>query len=479
MPAKMLNKTMSSTAAVLNACAFTIAVVPKDPKDDDRKKEDDNDSNSTEPGDCRSTRSDSDCDQSAPSSPVSPIREPPSDPLEELSDSATYSRDFMMRARPPLTEVEQRWLPARRLRSMAKGSLPGGSTKEEEKKPALSGKGNKKEAKSSSSSGWAPKEVSTALPVASATSWAAALAARRARSGSSSSDDVSEVAHRMKSLLNKLTPEKFESLYAQLREIGISNMELLLKEIFEKATTQHHYTSMYANLCERLGSEAVEDTANGDLSDILDNLCRAPFEQLLQKSAEATDEEDDELRAKQKLRALGNIRFAAELIVRGIMSSKLFLDWSKDLVQEPLDSLRLEALAVFLSVAGPRFDTVAWPMHRQLREVFWQVRGFTFDTSMPARVRCLLRDVLDCKDAGWVDVRKTVKVSAPKTLSDVQTEARVEAQRIVIVEEPVLFVMPPPVLSPVVALEVAPPAPKKRMMLKNKSLAKPDLAPEP
>ena len=56
-----------------------------------------------------------------------------------------------------------------------------------------------------------------------------------------------DVARAMKSILNKLTVEKFDSLSAQLVNCGIRNavqLELLIHEVFEKATTQHHFIDM-------------------------------------------------------------------------------------------------------------------------------------------------------------------------------------------------------------------------------------------
>ena len=51
-------------------------------------------------------------------------------------------------------------------------------------------------------------------------------------------------------ILNKLTVEKFDMLYEKLiTETGIcseTHIEELMKQIFHKATTQHHFISMSA-----------------------------------------------------------------------------------------------------------------------------------------------------------------------------------------------------------------------------------------
>eukprot|EP00401_Gymnodinium_catenatum_P083016 CAMPEP_0117616440 /NCGR_PEP_ID=MMETSP0784-20121206/85062_1 /TAXON_ID=39447 /ORGANISM="" /LENGTH=148 /DNA_ID=CAMNT_0005420219 /DNA_START=185 /DNA_END=631 /DNA_ORIENTATION=- len=41
---------------------------------------------------------------------------------------------------------------------------------------------------------------------------------------------------------------------------------------------------------------------------------------------------------------------------------------------------------------------------------------------MRPRVRCLLRDVLDLRDAGWVDTKNATRVERPQRLEDVRAE---------------------------------------------------------
>ncbi|CAJ1431299.1 unnamed protein product, partial [Effrenium voratum] len=69
-----------------------------------------------------------------------------------------------------------------------------------------------------------------------------ARSSRRTASGNES------IARSIKSILNKLTLEKFQALSQQLLSCGIStaqHVEVLIREIFDKATTQHHFIDMY------------------------------------------------------------------------------------------------------------------------------------------------------------------------------------------------------------------------------------------
>ncbi|UKJ89542.2 hypothetical protein MACJ_002793 [Theileria orientalis] len=56
-------------------------------------------------------------------------------------------------------------------------------------------------------------------------------------------------------LLNKLTFEKFDVIYNQIIQCGIDtpeHAEMLVKFVFDKAVTQHHFIPMYVELCAKL-----------------------------------------------------------------------------------------------------------------------------------------------------------------------------------------------------------------------------------
>lgn len=71
--------------------------------------------------------------------------------------------------------------------------------------------------------------------------------AQQRRLKSEAKDSKEQVSRTIKSILNKLTLEKFASLSQQLLECGIFSSEhlvVLTHEVFEKATTQHHFIDM-------------------------------------------------------------------------------------------------------------------------------------------------------------------------------------------------------------------------------------------
>merc|ERR1740130_678057 len=71
-----------------------------------------------------------------------------------------------------------------------------------------------------------------------------------------------DVVRAMKSILNKLTVEKFTTLSEKLVSCGIqtkTHLDALVSEILHKATTQHHFIDMYADLCLLLQKHFVDN----------------------------------------------------------------------------------------------------------------------------------------------------------------------------------------------------------------------------
>jgi translation initiation factor 4G len=71
------------------------------------------------------------------------------------------------------------------------------------------------------------------------------------------------VARKVKSLLNKLTEEKFDSIAKQILEFANysvdetngQSLKLVIKLIFDKATDEAHWSAMYAKLCRKMLDE--------------------------------------------------------------------------------------------------------------------------------------------------------------------------------------------------------------------------------
>jgi len=273
-------------------------------------------------------------------------------------------------------------------------------------------------------------------------SWVAARQSKQAISDCDLDDE--KVARKACSILNKLTVEKFDSLVEQLVTCGISkpeHLELLMREVFNKAATQHHFIVMYVDLCVRLEQDkrisSVVETAGQQYSFrwLLVNQCQTSFEKLLQPASSeqlSKDAEmDEEYASKCKEQALGTIKLIGQLVVHRMVTSNVLVECSERLLR-CRDSCpkALEYLAALLTVAGKQFDTESWQYHPRLLEVFSCMRKLSKDKSIQARDRFLLRDVMDVRDAGWPNCAnfKATLTTPPMKLDEVRQSAAHQAK---------------------------------------------------
>jgi len=289
------------------------------------------------------------------------------------------------------------------------------------------GEGEERDARRSE----ATKSVEKNKLHASENSWIAKMRARRGQQGEKSDE---EVVRAMKGILNKLTIEKFPQLYQQMISCGIKtagHLEQLIQEVFEKATTQHHFIDMYADLCAHLHSHFKEnpimDSPSTTFKHILLNACQTSFEKNLSPPdnlASLSPEERTAAEFEYKMRTIGNIRLVGALLVRKMLASKVMFAIIEELLSKPT-SEALETLAALLTVVGGEFDRPTFANRTALNAIFLQVQALAKKKSTASRVRCLLKDVLDLRAAGWLD-KKPKKMEKPTTLGEVHEKAAME-----------------------------------------------------
>jgi len=243
------------------------------------------------------------------------------------------------------------------------------------------------------------------LPASSPNSWAAAQRLRQISSkecqgvgGTESADRQVELGRRFKSILNKVTPEKFDSLCIQLAESGVleANVEQIAKILYDETVVHQKFTPLLADLTVRI-MEDLKDKG-WELVIALFQHCERGFTVALDQGSKPTDTDEA---AVQKVRALGNILFMAELFVRQIFAPEHILVCTTELLRRPGDLYNSELLVALLKVVGPPCDNTAWALHLQFEMVFREIRGLTCDVSLPKRTRFLFTDLLEMRDAGW------------------------------------------------------------------------------
>mmetsp|Transcript_115281 Transcript_115281/g.322222 ORF Transcript_115281/g.322222 Transcript_115281/m.322222 type:complete len:596 (+) Transcript_115281:180-1967(+) len=248
-------------------------------------------------------------------------------------------------------------------------------------------------------------------------------------------DEDTRVARTVKSLLNKLTVEKFPQLYDQLLTCGIrttGHVQTLIQEVFEKATTQHHFIDMYADLCSLLDehflSAPISEDPKFNFKRLLLNECQSSFERHLTPPEDIKRIEDFDERSiaehKYKTRMLGTIRFVGALVVRKMLVAKVMLAICAELLSDPTPEA-LESLAALLTVVGPKFDQDTFAGRAQLTGIFGKMEDIVHSPTCESRARCLLQDVLDLRADGWRE-RRPKRAEGPMKLAEVAQLAAVE-----------------------------------------------------
>jgi len=239
------------------------------------------------------------------------------------------------------------------------------------------------------------------------------------RAAAANRSDDEKVARAARGILNKLTVEKFDTLHEQLATCGVktpAQLALLMREIFEKATEQHTFIGLYADLCQRLESDHRLAPAVGGCQGqpsgfrrLLLEQCQAAFEKLFEPGskgpnpAQLDPEQREELAARHKRQALGNVKFVGHLLLRGMLSSRLLVECADALLASRKSCPEaLEALAALLTVTGSKFDRPDWRCFARLETVFGAISALAQDRNVSPRLRFLLTDVLDRRRAGWV-----------------------------------------------------------------------------
>lgn len=240
---------------------------------------------------------------------------------------------------------------------------------------------------------------------------------------------------KVKGILNKLTPEKFERLLGQLIPL-ISGYEVLqgtIKQVFENAIAQPTFVAMYADLCSELDAALPEfegPQGTESFKKMLANTCQEEYEatEIARESAlKLSGEEREDAMREAKQRLLGNVRLIAELFKKNMVNDRIMLIILADLLgpsdEEPPEE-SLEATCEMLKIAGAALDSNARSKSR-LEAAFSHLSRLSNSKVYPTRTRFVVKDVLDLRSQHWVNIREGINPTAKK-LEDIRIEAQAE-----------------------------------------------------
>uniref|UniRef100_A0AAQ4QSW2 Eukaryotic translation initiation factor 4 gamma, 1a n=1 Tax=Gasterosteus aculeatus aculeatus TaxID=481459 RepID=A0AAQ4QSW2_GASAC len=254
-----------------------------------------------------------------------------------------------------------------------------------------------------------------------------------------------ELFKRLRSILNKLTPQKFQELMKQVTDLTIDTEERLkgtIDLIFEKAISEPNFSVAYANMCRcLLGLKVPTSDKPGvfvNFRKLLLNRCQKEFEkdqdddeifERKQKELEAGEERErlrvelQDSRDQARRRSLGNIKFIGELFKLKMLTEAIMHDCVVKLLKNH-DEESLECLCRLLSTIGKDLDfEKAKP---RMDQYFTQMDKIIKEKKTSSRIRFMLQDVIDLRRCSWVPRRGD---QGPKTIDQIHKEAEMEEHR--------------------------------------------------
>ncbi|CEG47076.1 eukaryotic translation initiation [Plasmopara halstedii] len=248
-----------------------------------------------------------------------------------------------------------------------------------------------------------------------------------------------------KSILNKLSIEKFEKLSDQLIEVAVRGLDVLkgvIEMVIAKAQMEWHFSTMYAELCAKIAQTAMPAITleEGEVVTNTHKLFRKLLLQQCQKEFEAKPEIEglDDMAEAERLEkelilkraSLGHIRFVGELFKQRMLSSRIMHECISILfgdIAAP-DEESLECLCNLLSTIGQTLEANA-KEQAELEHIsgyYTTIRKLSGQSKLLCtRVRFMLQDLLDLRKNRWVARRKESKAM---TIAEVHAEVAREAK---------------------------------------------------
>lgn len=274
------------------------------------------------------------------------------------------------------------------------------------------------------------------LPAIGENSWTAKVRTK---------EDPVEVRQReMRSILNKLTMEKFDTLSTKLLSLDLNMVDITIlnRLIFEKAITQHHFINMYADLCLAISTQVekwddvdgipAQRTFRNDLISVVQEyfstinvIGLADQQNALKANPESEELLERYFKHKQKM--LGNVRFIGALLMRKIIPPPVINSITKELLEAGGED-HLESIVAFLTVIGCMHDPAK--KGRDLDPAFAKLEAYANSTCVTGqRIVCLIKDLLDLRKRGFVTKDFLGATKGPTNLEEIRQQASAEERQ--------------------------------------------------
>ncbi|XP_037977834.2 eukaryotic translation initiation factor 4 gamma 1 isoform X4 [Plutella xylostella] len=261
-----------------------------------------------------------------------------------------------------------------------------------------------------------------------------------------------DLEKKFRGILNKLTPQKFDTLMDRVKGLEINTQQRLVRVIdlvFEKAIEEPNFSEAYAAMCNKLYKLKVPaDNASSpdqcvNFRALIINKCQQQFVtgkvdenaiKLEKELSECTDPAKrkelavllNEENRRMRMRSVGNVRFIGELYKLKMLTSKIMVFCMNHLIDK-LEEEKLECLCKLLTTIG---EQVEGEVREQLDAVFKKMQDIVERKSnkISSRVRFMLQDVIELRRRRWLI--KSVVDSQPKMMDQIQKEAEQHQRQI-------------------------------------------------
>ena len=294
------------------------------------------------------------------------------------------------------------------------------------------------------SGGWKPRSVGNAAGMAGPAP------------GGDGLMDPETVQRKVKSHLNKLTPNNFDKITLQLLDISAQSkdesdgrtLRQVIQLTFEKATDEAHWAEMYAQFCKRMLESMSPEVKDENILDkkgevvhggalfrkYLLNRCQEEFEKGWKLNIGDRPEGESEeavmlsdayyKEAAAKRRGLGLVRFIGELYKLNMLTERIMHECVKKLVdyQGMPDEAEVESLTSLLRTIGQRLDTASnIPNGPQMMAAYFQkINQMIVIEGLPSRLRFMLMDIVELRAKGWQGKGGAIK--GPMTIDEVRQQ---------------------------------------------------------
>ncbi|XP_045531840.1 eukaryotic translation initiation factor 4 gamma 3-like isoform X3 [Pieris brassicae] len=267
-----------------------------------------------------------------------------------------------------------------------------------------------------------------------------------------------ELYKKFRGILNKLTPQKFDTLVDKVKSLEIDTQERLegvIDLVFEKAIDEPNFSEAYAAMCNKLSTLKVPSTNSPEqcvnFRAMIISKCQNQFikektdEHVLKLEAEIAESNDAakkrelhlqlaEVQRRIRMRSVGNVRFIGELYKLKILISKIMVYCMNYLIDKPEEE-KLECLCKLLTTIG---EQVEGEVKDQLDTIMDKMQDIVNDrksNKISSRVRFMIQDVIELRRRKWV--AKNVIDSQPKMMDQIQKEAEQRQRHIELMNSPI------------------------------------------